>query len=76
MQASTTEAKTLRSYDPENEPHVRAIDRLVNELGISAEEVNRIYRELLEGMRGYCKVKTFLPILVSKGVKERLAQKP
>ncbi len=63
------------SYDKDNDLHVRAIDRLVHELGISAEEVNRMYRELLEELGKDCTVKSFLPILVSKCVKERLTQK-
>jgi hypothetical protein len=61
-------------YDKDNEPHVRAIDRLVHELGISAEEVNKSYREVLEELNRDIKVKTFLPILVSRVVKQRLLQ--
>ena len=63
-----------RSYDQDNELHVRAIDRLVHELGISAEEVNSTYRELLEELKKDIKAKAFLPMLVSSGVKERLLQ--
>ena len=59
-------------YDRDNNPHVRAIDSLVHELGISAEEVNRTYRELLEEQKKVVTVKAFLPILVSSAVKERL----
>jgi hypothetical protein len=62
------------SYDKDNDLHARAIDRLVHELGIPAEEVNRMYRELLEEMGKDSTVKPFLPILVSKRVKERLSQ--
>jgi transcription initiation factor TFIIIB Brf1 subunit/transcription initiation factor TFIIB len=58
----------------DNDLHVRAIDRLVHELGISAEEVNRMYREVLEELKKDIKVKAFLPILASRGVKERLLQ--
>ena len=61
-------------YDKDNEPHVRAIDSLVHELGISAEEVNKSYREVLEELNKDIKVKTFLPILVSRVVKQRLLQ--
>ncbi len=67
------EASHLR-YENENEQHIRAIDRLVQELGISAEEVNKSYREVLEEMRKDIKVRTFLPILVSRVVKQRLLQ--
>jgi len=61
-------------YNKDNEPHVRAIDSLVHELGISAEEVNRSYREVLEELNKDIKVKAFLPILVSRVVKQRLLQ--
>ena len=61
-------------YNTDNDLHVRAIDRLVHELGISAEEVNRTYRELLEEQKKDVTVKAFLPILVSSAVKERLTQ--
>jgi hypothetical protein len=59
-------------YNQDNDLHVRAIDRLVHELGISAEEVNRSYREVLEELNKDSRVKAFLPILVSRGVRERL----
>jgi Protein of unknown function (DUF3562) len=59
-------------YNAENDQHVRAIDRLVHELGMPAEVVNRSYREVLEELEKNIKVKTFLPILVSRSVKERL----
>ena len=62
----------LQDYDIENDQHVFAIDRLVHELGIPAEEVNRSYREILEELRKNIPVRTFLPALVSRGVKERL----
>jgi histone H3/H4 len=61
-------------YNTDNDLHIHAIDRLVHELGISAEEVNRTYRELLEEQKKDITVKAFLPILVSSAVKERLLQ--
>jgi hypothetical protein len=61
-------------YDRENEQHVHAIDRLVHELGIPAEDVNRSYREALDELKKDIKVKAFLPILVSGVVKQRLSQ--
>jgi len=71
-----TEVDTSRHlYDKDNEPHVRAIDRLVHELGISAEEVNMSYREVLAELNKDIKIKAFLPILVSRVVKQRLLQR-
>jgi transcription initiation factor TFIIIB Brf1 subunit/transcription initiation factor TFIIB len=61
-------------YNTDNDQHIRAIDSLVNELGIPAEEVNRSYREVLEELNKEIKVKAFLPILVSRVVKDRLLQ--
>ncbi len=61
-------------YDKDNEQHVRAIDRLVSELGISAEEVNASYRKVLEELKKDIKVQAFLPILVSRVVKQRFLQ--
>jgi hypothetical protein len=74
MQSQTTADMSRNMYDKDNEPHVRAIDRLVHELGISAEEVNKSYREVLAELNKDIKVKTFLPILVSRVVKQRLLQ--
>ncbi len=62
------------SYDKDNEQHVRAIDKLVLELRIPAEVVNKSYREVLEELKKDIKVKAYLPILVSRVVKQRLLQ--
>ncbi len=59
-------------YNTDNDEHVRAIDSLVNELGIPAEVVNKSYREVLEELKKDIKMKAFLPILVSRVVKQRL----
>ncbi len=74
MMKQTSRIINQSGYDADNDQHVRAIDRLVHELGMPAEVVNRSYRELLEELKKEVKAKTFLPILVSKGVKERLLQ--
>jgi hypothetical protein len=62
------------TYDSDNDQHVRAIDKLVYELEMPAEVVNRSYREVLEELKKDIKVKSFLPLLVSRSVKERLLQ--
>lgn len=67
--------QTREVYTKNKDQHVYAIDRLVNELGLPAEEVSRSYREILDELQKEAKVKAFLPILVSRGVKERLRQK-
>ncbi len=65
----------LRPEENENAKHIRAIDRLVQELGIPAENVNKSYREILEEFRKDVKIDTFLPILVSRVVRARLQRK-
>jgi uncharacterized protein (DUF2126 family) len=52
--------------------HERAIQKLVQELGVPVEEVNRSYREILELFKKEAKVRAFLPVIVSRLVKERL----
>ena len=62
------------SYNKDNDLHVHAIDKLVHELGIPAEEVNRSYREILAELRQDVEENAFLPLLASMGVKKRLRQ--
>jgi hypothetical protein len=62
------------SYDRDNDSHVRAIDRLVHELGVSPEEVNKSYREVLSELQKDGTVKFFLPIPVSGVVKARFLE--
>ena len=75
MQNEITPRTIREGYDSNNDQHIHAIDKLVYELGIPAEEINRSYRELLDELKKDAKVKSFLPVLVSQGVKERLQQK-
>ncbi len=56
----------------ENGQHDRAIQKLAQELGVPVEDVTRSYREVLDGLNKDATVKAFLPILVSRCVKERL----
>ncbi len=75
MQTRTISGTTQHVYDKDNDKHVRAIDRLVHELGIPAEEVNRSYREILDELRKDVKVEAFLPILTSRVLQARLQKK-
>ena len=58
--------------EQESDQHARAIQKLANELQLPADEVKRCYTAILEGMKETAKVKAFLPVLVSRSVKERL----
>ncbi len=62
------------SYNKDNDLHVQAIDKLVQELGIPAEEVNRSYREILDELKKDVKAKAFHPLLASIIVKHRLQE--
>jgi hypothetical protein len=65
----------MRREENKNAQHARAIDGLVHELGLPAEDVNRFYREILDEFRKDIKVEAFLPIIVSRVVRARLQQK-
>jgi len=52
--------------------HDRAIQKLAQELGVPEEAIERHYKEILETYKKNAKVKTFLPVLVSRNVKKRL----
>ncbi len=72
MQKHIMPIPSRQNYDKDNDQHVFAIDRLVHELGIPAEEVNRSYREILEELKKDVSVRVPLPSLISIGVKKRL----
>jgi isopentenyldiphosphate isomerase len=74
MQSQPASIRTSSVHENDNEQHVRAIDRLVHELGVPAEEVNKSYREILDEFRKDVKVEVFLPNLVSWAVQARLQQ--
>ncbi len=73
MQGESVFDLSQKNYNEDNYQHIFAIDRLVHELGIPAEDVNKAYREILEELKKDVSVKAFLPILVSVGVKKRFA---
>ncbi len=56
----------------ESEVHARAIERLAQELNLPVQEVQRSYSEVLNTLKRDATIKVFLPVLVSKCVKERL----
>ena len=65
------------SVDPltdlqESEIHARAIERLAQELDLPLSDVQRSYNEVLNTLKREATIKTFLPVLVSRSVKERL----
>jgi hypothetical protein len=63
----------LTQYDRENDKHLQAVDSLVHELRMPAEEVNRSYREVLEELKKTSAPSSFLPKLAISSVKLRLS---
>jgi uncharacterized protein (DUF2126 family) len=49
-----------------------AVQKLAQELGLPAEVVQRTYKEVLEQMKKEARIRAFLPIFVSRHVREQL----
>ena len=65
--------KTLIPGDEkEKRQHINAIHSISRETGISEENVSLLYEEILERYRSDARIKDYLPILVSREVKEML----
>jgi hypothetical protein len=62
------------SYENEEQrkQHLRAIQTLIEEIGRPKEEVTRLYYLVLQEYEREAKVKTFLPIIIRKRVKEMI----
>jgi hypothetical protein len=56
--------------EKESDLHANAVQRLARELGLPVDVVQRTYGEVLEKLKEEAKIRTFLPIFVSRHVKE------
>jgi len=56
----------------ESAVHARAVERLAQELNLPVQEVQQSYTEVLNTLKRDATIKVFLPVLVSRCVKERL----
>lgn len=65
---------TTLFYENETEGkiHLNAIQSLVRETGMSAEMVSPLYESVFARLRHHARIKEFLPILVSREVKDIL----
>jgi hypothetical protein len=63
---------TLYEDETEQKQHFSAIQKLVRDVSSSEEEIRHLYEDALKEFKGGAKIRTFLPILVSKKVKELL----
>ena len=70
MDTFKEDIKTIRLYDDENDRklHINAIEMLALRIGVSVEDVERVYEIVLRRFKRFSKVKDFLPILVSRRV--------
>ena len=71
MEESSVKSNVLLD-EKENDQHAHAIQKLAQELHMSAEEIRPSYMGTLAALRKDAKIKAFLPVLVSRSVKERL----
>jgi Protein of unknown function (DUF3562) len=61
--------------EKEDDQHAHAIQRLAQELHMSAEEIRPSYMGTLAVLRKDAKIKAFLPVLISRSIKERLQRR-
>jgi len=61
--------------EKEYDQHTRAIQKLAQELQLPTDEIERYYTDILDVLKKDAKVKAFLPVLVSRSVKERLQRR-
>jgi hypothetical protein len=69
--------KKLWLYEDENEQrqHFSAIQTLAKDVSSSEEEVRPLYEGVLKEFRNEAKIRVFLPILVSKKVRQLLQRR-
>ncbi len=65
----------LYEDDPERQQHAHAIQILAEGVKIPAEEIFQLYEGVLREYEREAKIKIFLPILVTKRVRELLDDK-
>ena len=63
---------SLYENEEQQKQHLRAIQTLSKEVRRPEEEINRLYYLVLQEYEKEAKVKTYLPILINKRVKEMI----
>jgi hypothetical protein len=63
---------SLYENEEQRKQHLRAIQTLIKEFRRPGEEITRLYYLVLQEYEREAKVRTFLPILISKRVKEMI----
>jgi isopentenyldiphosphate isomerase len=72
MTGAEHECRTHPPRKSGDDLNAAAVQKLAQELGLPAEVVQRTYEEVLEQMKKEATIRTFLPILVSRHVREQL----
>ncbi len=62
----------LYKNEMEGKLHLNAIQSLVRETGMPAEAVSSLYESVLARLKHHARIKEYLPILVSREVKDIL----
>jgi len=62
----------ILSDEKEVDQHSRAIQKLAQELQLPTDEIRQYYMTVLDVLKKEAKIRAFLPVLVSRSVKERL----
>ncbi|HXY62142.1 MAG TPA: DUF3562 domain-containing protein [Nitrospirota bacterium] len=75
MREGNAVEERARHDDKEHDQHAHAIQKLAQELHMSAEEIRPSYMGVLATMKKDAKIKAFLPVLVSRSVKAQLQQR-
>jgi hypothetical protein len=63
---------SLHENEEERKQHLRAIQTLIKEVRRPEEEITRLYHLVLQEYEKEAKIKTFLPIIISRRVKEMI----
>jgi Protein of unknown function (DUF3562) len=72
MHKGSTMPSGVLSDEKEFDQHSRAIQKLAQELQLPTDEVRQYYMAVLDILKKEAKIRAFLPVLVSRSVKERL----
>jgi hypothetical protein len=67
---------SLHENEEERKQHLRAIQTLIKEVRRPEEEITRLYHLVLQEYEKEAKIKTFLPIIISRRVKEMIEAEP
>ena len=62
----------LYEDEAEQKQHFMAIQRLIKNVRFPEPEIRHLYEDVLKEFKSEARIKTFLPILVSRKVKELL----